>query len=96
MKLFLLSTIGERHEDRIPQGIFESITKIKEYLQDLLSDDNDVQFTEEIVYSDYDQTAIELRVFYYYENEAWSLLDKSNIEPDEFYIIEKWDLNEAT
>jgi len=32
VKLFLLSKIGERHEDRIPIGIFSSFDEIDKYI----------------------------------------------------------------
>ena len=30
--MYLLSQYGERHEDRLPEGIFSSLEKIKEFL----------------------------------------------------------------
>lgn len=35
MKVYLLSTIGERHEDRLPKGIFSSYESCNNYLKNL-------------------------------------------------------------
>lgn len=93
MKLFLLSSIGERHEDRIPIGIFTSLENIMNHIHD----DPNVSFTESNeIESDYDDKAVEIYV--YFEDRQ----DGEEIDFDEQYIVESFDLdnkvnlNEAT
>ncbi len=75
MKLLLLSTEGERHEDRLPEGIFSSLDKIKKYI----AGNNTVQFREFIEESDYSKSAIKLYV-YYYTDEYWNKLTEWNLD----------------
>lgn len=79
MKLFLLSKIGERHEDRIPIGIFSSMENLYEWIHK----DPNVSFTEsEEIESDYDNKAIEIFVNEdeeHYIVESFNLNNKVNL-----------------
>ncbi len=83
--MILLSFLGERHEDRIPEGIF---TSLDEALKFILEDPN-VSFIETfVVESDYDDKAVEI---YWYDS------SKNKSDPqkefDGYYIAEFFNVN---
>ncbi len=85
MKLFLLSSIGERHEDRIPIGIFSSMENVYKYIH--FQSLTPVSFTEsEEIESDYDDKAVEIFV-----NE-----DEEHYIVESFDLDDKVNLNETT
>lgn len=76
MKLFLLSKIGERHEDRIPIGIFSSFDEIDKYI---LKSPCVSFFESQEIEFDYDNKAVEIFVNEYEEHyvvESFDLDDK--------------------
>lgn len=87
--MYLLSQYGERHEDRIPEGIFSSLDKIKEFL-----DVKDSFIDEMSFVSDYDESAIELTVVYSSREEFDKLSEEEKCNIDcEIYIAEQFELN---
>ncbi len=83
--MILLSFLGERHEDRIPEGIFTSLNEAVEFI---LEDPN-VSFIETfVVQSDYDNEAVEI---YCYDHSK----DKSDSQKefDNYYIAEFFNVN---
>ena len=85
MKLFLLSSIGERHEDRIPIGIFSSFDEIDKYI---LKSSCVSFFESQEIESDYDDKALE--IFVYYKDK--DRLDEEK-EYDVQYVVESFHLN---
>lgn len=87
--MYLLSQYGERHEDRLPEGIFSSLDKIREYLT--LED----SFIDEMSFvSDYDESAIALTVVYSSREEFDKLSEEEKYNIDcEVYIAERWELD---
>jgi len=53
--MFLLSTEGERHEDRIPMKIVTSLDSAREYLKEKFPT---INFLEEISETDYNDNAV--------------------------------------
>ena len=89
MKLFLLSSIGERHEDRLPEGIFSSLEKIKEFLTVA-----DSFVSERLVATDYNRSAVELILFYSSKEEFEKLSEEEQNEIEcEFYVAEQFELD---
>lgn len=87
--MYLLSQYGERHEDRLPEGIFSSSDKIREFLK--IED----SFIEEIsVNSDYNDSAIAFTVIYSSKEEYEKLSSEAqnNVEC-EAYIAEQFELD---
>ena len=70
--MILLSSIGERHEDRIPEGIFTSLDEVIKYL---LEDPNICFVETNIEGSDYDDYAT---VIYCYDYTKDKLILKKN------------------
>lgn len=85
--MYLLSQYGERHEDRLPEGIFSSLNKIREHLTVENSFIDEMSFV-----SDYDESAISLTVVYSSREEFDKLSEeeKYNIEC-EVYIAEQFE-----
>lgn len=87
--MYLLSSYGERHEDRLPEGIFSSLDKIREYLTV-----EDSFITERLVNTDYNNSAVELILFYLSKEEFEKLSEEEQDEIDcAFYIAEQWELD---
>lgn len=88
--MYLLSQYGERHEDRLPEGIFSSLNKIREYLT------TEDSFIDEMLFaSDYNKSAIALTVTYSSREEFDKLSEeeKYNIDCD-LYIAEQFELDD--
>lgn len=94
--MYLLSQYGERHEDRIPEGIFSSLDKIVNYLTKYASneDEGDFFIDDTVVETDYDHSAIEFVILYISKDKFEELVenDKATILCDVF-IVEKWKLD---
>ena len=83
--MILLSFIGERHEDRIPEGIFTSLNEALEYI---LENPN-VSFIETLVVrSDYDTEAVEIYCYDHSKNKS-----DPQKEFDSYYIAEFFHVN---
>jgi hypothetical protein len=87
--MYLLSQYGERHEDRLPEGIFSSLEKIKEFLTV-----TDSFVSERLVATDYDNSAVELILFYSSEEEFDKLSEEEKGKVEfEWYIAEQFELD---
>lgn len=73
--MYLLSQYGERHEDRLPEGIFSSLEKIKEFLTV-----TDSFVSERLVATDYNRSAVELILFYSSKEEFENYLKKNKMK----------------
>ena len=87
--MYLLSQYGERHEDRLPEGIFSSLDKIRYYLTVEDSFIDEMSFV-----SDYDESAIALTVVYSSREEFDKLSEEQKYSIDcEVYIAEQFELD---
>lgn len=80
MKLILLSSEGERHEDRIPEGIFSSLDSAINWI---LKKNPNHYIEKSIVETDYDNEATDI---YLYHN-SWDISDDEK-EYEANYIAE--------
>ncbi len=83
--MILLSSIGERHEDRIPEGIFTSLDEVIKYL---LEDPNICFVETNIEGSDYDDYATVIYCYDYTKDKS-----DSQKEYDDYYIAEYFNVN---
>ena len=84
MKLILLSSEGERHEDRIPEGIFSSLDSAINWI---LKKNPDHYVVKHTIQTDYDNEAIDI---YVYHN-SWNISDdekecEANFIAESFYL----------